>query len=97
MIKELDVVTLTHDIEEHGLEKGSQGAVVHCYEGGEGFEVEFIDPPHVLTLAKADIELDRVFLQAEVTELLGSLPEEGLIQVRNLAESLRQRQVRKVG
>ena len=69
MIKELDVVILTHDIEEHGLEKGSRGAVVHCYEDGEGFEVEFIDPPHVLTLGKADIELDRIFLQTEVAEL----------------------------
>ena len=97
MIKELDVVILTRDIAEHGLEKGNQGAVVHCYEDGEGFEVEFIDPPHVLTLAKADIELDRISLQTEVTELLGSLPEEGLVQVRDLAESLRQKQVRKVG
>lgn len=29
MIKELDVVTLTHDLQEHGLTKGSKGAVVH--------------------------------------------------------------------
>ena len=31
MIKELDIVTLTHDIPDHGLVKNTQGAVVHCY------------------------------------------------------------------
>ena len=42
MIKELDVVTLTRDMQEHGLTKGSKGAVVHCYADGQGFEVEFV-------------------------------------------------------
>ena len=31
MIKELDIVTLTHDLQEHGLTKGSKGAVVYSY------------------------------------------------------------------
>lgn len=62
MINELDVVVLTHDIPEHDLVKGSRGTVVHCYPGGQGFEVEFIEPPHVLTLDRADIALDRTLI-----------------------------------
>lgn len=42
MLKELDVVTLTHDIQEHGLNRGSRGAIVHCYKDGQAFEVEFV-------------------------------------------------------
>jgi hypothetical protein len=42
MIKELDVVALTRNIPEHGLPKGSQGAVVHCYNDEQAFEVEFV-------------------------------------------------------
>ncbi|MBC1195666.1 DUF4926 domain-containing protein [Microcystis aeruginosa BLCCF158] len=43
MIKELDVITLTHDIQEHGLKKGTQGAVVHCYNDQQAYEVEFVN------------------------------------------------------
>jgi hypothetical protein len=43
-IDELDVVTLTHDIEEYGLRQGDRGAVVHCYRDGQAFEFEFIHP-----------------------------------------------------
>ena len=42
MIRELDTVVLTHDIEERGLKQGDIGAVVHCYGDGEAFEVEFV-------------------------------------------------------
>ena len=42
MIGELDTVVLTHDIPEHGLEKGDMGAVVHCYKADSAFEVEFV-------------------------------------------------------
>jgi hypothetical protein len=74
MIKELDIITLTRDIEEHGLTKGSRGAVVHCYSDSKGFEVEFIDDScensHVLTLTKSDIQLDRTTIQSQVIELL---------------------------
>lgn len=41
MIKELDTIVLTHDIEEHGLEKGDIGVAVHCYGDGSAYEVEF--------------------------------------------------------
>ena len=42
MIRELDSVALTRDVEEHGLKRGDVGAVVHCYKGGAAFEVEFV-------------------------------------------------------
>ena len=59
MIKELDAVVLTHDIEEHGLKRGDIGAVVHCYADGKAFEVEFVTAEGrtvaVLTLTPEDI------------------------------------------
>ena len=61
MIKELDSVVLTHDIEDYGLKKGDIGAVVHCYTDGNAFEVEFITAEGktiaVLTLNVNDIRL----------------------------------------
>ena len=41
MIKELDCVALTADLPEHGLTVGDVGAVVHVYEDGHGYQVEF--------------------------------------------------------
>lgn len=61
MIKELDMVVLTHDIKEHGLTEGDIGAVVHCYDGGRGYEVEFVTAEGktlaVLTLTAEDVRL----------------------------------------
>jgi hypothetical protein len=61
MIKELDSVVLTHDIEEYGLKKGDIGAVVHCYSDSDAFDVEFITAEGrtiaVLTLNVNDIRL----------------------------------------
>lgn len=42
MIRELDTVALTRDVAEHGLKRGDVGAVVHRYEDGAAFEVEFV-------------------------------------------------------
>ncbi len=42
MIKELDLVTLTKDVEAHNLQRGDVGTVVHCYQDGAVFEVEFV-------------------------------------------------------
>ena len=59
MIRELDTVVLSHDIEEHGLKQGDIGAVVHCYSDGAAFEVEFVTAEGktvaLLTLTQADI------------------------------------------
>jgi hypothetical protein len=58
MIRELDMVALTRDIDDHGLVEGDIGAVVHKY-GREGFEVEFVTAEGktiaVLTLKKGDV------------------------------------------
>ena len=43
MVKEHDVVALTEDLPADGLHKGDVGAVVHCYQVDEVYEVEFID------------------------------------------------------
>jgi Domain of unknown function (DUF4926) len=41
-IRELDTVVLTRDIPDAALKRGDVGAVVHVYEEGAGFEVEFV-------------------------------------------------------
>jgi len=60
MFKELDVVRLTRDISEHGLSKSSRGAIIHCYTGGQAFEVESVAESRetlaLLTLRKGDIQ-----------------------------------------
>lgn len=42
MIDELDRVALTRDVPDRGLAEGDVGTVVHRYEGGERYEVEFV-------------------------------------------------------
>ena len=42
MIKELDPVVLTKAIPAEGLECGDVGTVVHAYQDGHAFEVEFM-------------------------------------------------------
>lgn len=41
MIQELDLVVLTRNVAEYGLEQGDVGTVVHTYPDKE-FEVEFV-------------------------------------------------------
>jgi hypothetical protein len=41
MIAELDRVALTSNLPEHGLTAGDVGAIVHVYQGGKNFMVEF--------------------------------------------------------
>jgi len=59
MMHELDNVVLSHDIDEYGLKEGDVGAVVHCYENGTAFEVEFVtsggETTALLTLTQKDI------------------------------------------
>jgi hypothetical protein len=61
MIKELDTIVLTRDVEQHGLKKGDMGAVVHLYNDGKTLEAEFITAAGktvaVLTLSRDDIRL----------------------------------------
>jgi|PlaIllAssembly_1097288.scaffolds.fasta_scaffold1811619_1 hypothetical protein len=59
MFSELETVVLTRDIAEHGLKSGDIGAVVHSYQGGTAFEVEFVTGGGgtiaVLTLKEDDL------------------------------------------
>lgn len=59
MVRELDTVVLTHDVEECQLKKGDVGSVVHCYPGEKTFEVEFVTgegkTAAVLTLGQTEI------------------------------------------
>ncbi len=59
MIRELDTVVLVRDLVEHGLTRGDVGAVVHCYQDGATFEVEFVTGEGttiaVLSLSRQDI------------------------------------------
>jgi len=61
MIRELDTVVLTHDIQGLGLKQGDVGAVVHCYANGAAFEVEFVTAEGktvaLLTLTPVDVRL----------------------------------------
>ena len=42
MIKEHEDIVLTVDLPSAGLMAGDVGVVVHIYEGGKAYEVEFI-------------------------------------------------------
>ncbi len=101
MIKELDVVILTRELPEHGLTKGSKGAVVHCYADGQGFEVEFVSETGetiaLLTLERADIQSERETIREQVLEILNELPEDLIVEVRDFAEFLHQKQQKKAG
>ena len=59
MICEHDVVVLIRDVEGCDLKAGDVGAVVHCYESGNAYEVEFVTPlgktVALLTLNQRDI------------------------------------------
>lgn len=99
MFKELDIVTLTREISEHGLPKGSRSAIVHCYRDKQAFEVEFVaesgETLALLTLEKADIQLAKDATQAEVLAILANLSEDLVAEVRDFAEFLHQKQQRK--
>ena len=61
MIRELDVVELTHNIKEENLKEGDTGTVVDCSQDGLGFIVEFMTPDGttiaVLPVTGRDIRL----------------------------------------
>jgi len=67
-IKEFDTVILTEDLNDTELKAGDVGAVVHVYEEGNAFEVEFFnlngDTLAVQTLFSHQLRLSR---QKEIT------------------------------
>lgn len=42
MMHELDLVVLTHPVVAHGLVAGDIGTIVHAYQDGAAYEVEFV-------------------------------------------------------
>ena len=58
-MEELDLVVLTHNIPEHGLQQGDLGTIVHRYTDGQAWEVEFVTAEGrtvaVLTLTRANV------------------------------------------
>jgi len=58
-MQELDLVVLTHALATHGLEQGDVGTIVHVYQDGQAYEVEFVTAEGatvaVLTLTGADV------------------------------------------
>jgi hypothetical protein len=59
MIKDLDCVALAADLPEHGLTVGDVGAVVHVYEGGRSYQVEFTTYDG-RTVAVAKVSADQI-------------------------------------
>ncbi|BAS27107.1 DUF4926 domain-containing protein [Limnochorda pilosa] len=57
--EELDTVVLTRDLPEYGLKRGDVGAILHRYQGGDAFEVEFVSgggrTVGVVTLGSKDV------------------------------------------
>ena len=43
-LKLFDVVALRNDLPSEGILAGQLGTIVEVYNGGEAFEVEFVDP-----------------------------------------------------
>ena len=63
MINELETVVLIKDIDDHGLKKDDVGVIVHQYQEGQTYEVEFVtgegETVAVLTLTAEDVRLMR--------------------------------------
>ena len=59
MINEHEIVVLTEDIADVGLEAGDIGTVVHVHKGGAGYEVEIMtlagETVAVVTLRPAQV------------------------------------------
>ena len=53
-MNEHDTVVLTRAIPNHGLEAGDVGAIVHVYESGKAFEVEFVAGESTLAVLTLD-------------------------------------------
>ena len=74
MIRELDTIVLSHDVEEYGLKQGDIGAVVHISGTEATYEVEFVtgegETVAVLTLTSNDVRPMREGEILHVRELI---------------------------
>jgi hypothetical protein len=64
MIQELELVVLTRDLPEEGLQVGDIGTVVLLHQGGAGCEVEFAYP--FTGVSSSDSKMMLLFQQREV-------------------------------
>ena len=73
MINEHEIVVLTEDIADVGLEAGDIGTVVHVHKGGAGYEVEIMtlagETVAVVTLRPAQVRSIQPRDVAHVREL----------------------------
>ena len=73
MINEHEIVVLTEDIADVGLEAGDIGPVVHVHKGGAGYEVEIMtlagETVAVVTLRPAQVRSIQPRDVAHVREL----------------------------
>jgi hypothetical protein len=73
MINEHELVVLTEDVADAGLEAGDIGTVVHVHKGGAGYEVEIMtlagETVAVVTLRPAQVRSIQPRDVAHVREL----------------------------
>ena len=73
MINEHDRVALDRALPDFGLARGDLGTIVHVYEGGKAFEVEFMtltgDTIGVVTLEAQDVRPTRASEIAHAREV----------------------------
>ena len=73
MINEHEIVVLTADVADAGLEAGDIGTVVHVHKGGAGYEVEIMtlagETVAVVTLRPAQVRSIQPRDVAHVREL----------------------------
>ncbi len=68
MTKEHDPVVLTASVPEHGLRPGDVGTVVHLYEDGLAYEVEFVAlDGHTADVATVEASQVRPVSRDEIT------------------------------
>jgi hypothetical protein len=76
MIRELDTIVLSQDLDEYGLKQGDIGAVVHVYNNDAAYEVEFVtgegETVALLTLTPQDIRPMREREILHVRELMAA-------------------------
>jgi hypothetical protein len=56
----LEPVRLCQDVPEQGLARGESGTVVHVFETGEAYLVEFVNPADGSTRALAELTPDQL-------------------------------------
>lgn len=70
--KLFDSVALLRDLPDENLRRGQVGAIVEVYNGGEGFEVEFVDKAgHTYGLVTLDAD-QFILLSHEAAERIAA-------------------------